>query len=64
MVVVCYDTNLPGQWYFYGHGHDLGQQAAVERGHEGSGIVVWEDQRHLQETRGLKPDSMFSVRYV
>ena len=45
---------LPGQRYFYWHGHDFGQQAAVESRHEGSGVVVREDQRHLQaeEDRG------------
>lgn len=51
-MVVAY---LPGQRYFYRHGHDFSQQAAVESRHEGSGVVVREDQRHLQagEDRGV-----------
>lgn len=38
---------LPGQRYFYWHRDDFGQQAAVKSRHEGSGVVVWVDQRHL-----------------
>lgn len=39
---------LPRQWHFYWHGDDLSQQAAVESRHERSGVVIGEDQRHLQ----------------
>lgn len=42
-----------------GDGHHLGQQTAVERHHEGHGVVVGENKRHLVALRGgeeLQPE--------
>lgn len=41
-------AHLPGQWHFYWHGYDFCQQAPVKSRHEGGGVVVWVDQRHLR----------------
>lgn len=53
--VGCIAPYLSRERHFDGHGDHLGQQAAVERHHGGSGVVVGEHQRHLRAHTGVSP---------